>query len=316
MNDLRVVVATDGSLASDIARTVLSRLPLPKGTTFTVAMVSHAPIEVGVGLGPASDSLQEASLDDRFRFHREVSRRTVERVAEGLRNEGFEAESLVLEGDTASELLELISDQRARLTVVGCGINSNFAALFLGSVSRKLVLYSEASVLVGRAFSGGREEESCKVLSSKPKLDLLVPVDGSTGADIAVQSLERLKSPLFGNIYVLSVDPRLYMSSLEPALILTPDDSTMITTEAIAHSAAARIANAADHVVPLIATGRPSVEIERVAREKSVDLVVMGANRHGAFERFLLGSCAYESATSAPCSVLILRDVLPLEGQD
>lgn len=61
----------------------------------------------------------------------------------------------------------------------------------------------------------------------------------------------------------------LYMSSLEPTLILAPDDSTLVTTDTIAHSAAARIGNAAARVVPLIATGRPSVEIERRSQGKS-----------------------------------------------
>ena len=45
----------------------------------------------------------------------------------------------------------------------------------------------------------------------------------------------------------------------------------------------------------------------KFAVEAGADLVVLGAKRHGALERFLIGSVSFEVAGTAPCSVWIVR---------
>nr|HMS55350.1 universal stress protein [Fimbriimonadaceae bacterium] len=64
---------------------------------------------------------------------------------------------------------------------------------------------------------------------------------------------------------------------------------------------------AANRIVAERKSGRPAESIVEEADRINCDLVVIGASKHGFLERMILGSVAYEVATNAPCSVLIVR---------
>jgi universal stress protein A len=56
------------------------------------------------------------------------------------------------------------------------------------------------------------------------------------------------------------------------------------------------------------ATGKPFVEIIRVAREESADLIVVGTHGRTALAQILLGSTAELVVRKAPCPVLTVRE--------
>ena len=53
--------------------------------------------------------------------------------------------------------------------------------------------------------------------------------------------------------------------------------------------------------------GTPFVEVVRYAREKEIDLIVMGTHGRGAIAHMLLGSVAERVVRKAPCPVLTVR---------
>jgi len=57
----------------------------------------------------------------------------------------------------------------------------------------------------------------------------------------------------------------------------------------------------------VLLTGSPFVEIVRYAREKDVDLIVMGTHGRGPIAHMLLGSVAEKVVRKAPCPVLTVR---------
>ncbi len=57
-----------------------------------------------------------------------------------------------------------------------------------------------------------------------------------------------------------------------------------------------------------IISGRPFLEIIRVAKEKKCDLIVIGTHGRGALSQVLLGSVAEKVVRKAPCPVLSVRD--------
>lgn len=57
--------------------------------------------------------------------------------------------------------------------------------------------------------------------------------------------------------------------------------------------------------------GNPPAEICRIARERSVDLIVMGTHGRTGLAHMLIGSVAERVVRHAPCSVLIVRPVPP-----
>lgn len=57
-----------------------------------------------------------------------------------------------------------------------------------------------------------------------------------------------------------------------------------------------------------VVSGRPFLEIIRVAKEKKSDLIVIGTHGRGALQQVLLGSVAEKVVRKAPCPVLSVRD--------
>jgi nucleotide-binding universal stress UspA family protein len=56
-----------------------------------------------------------------------------------------------------------------------------------------------------------------------------------------------------------------------------------------------------------VAVGKPAEEILRVAREKKVELIVMGTHGRTGLRHLLLGSVAEEVTRQAPCPVFTVR---------
>ena len=57
-----------------------------------------------------------------------------------------------------------------------------------------------------------------------------------------------------------------------------------------------------------IVTGRPFMEIIRIAKERTVDLIVIGTHGRGALSQMLLGSVADKVVHKSPCPVLSVRE--------
>ena len=57
-----------------------------------------------------------------------------------------------------------------------------------------------------------------------------------------------------------------------------------------------------------IVTGRPFMEIIRIAKERAVDLIVIGTHGRGALSQMLLGSVADKVVHKSPCPVLSVRE--------
>jgi nucleotide-binding universal stress UspA family protein len=54
--------------------------------------------------------------------------------------------------------------------------------------------------------------------------------------------------------------------------------------------------------------GAPFYEIIRFAREKEIDLIIMGTHGHSGLAHVLMGSVAEKVVRKAPCPVLTVRD--------
>ena len=53
--------------------------------------------------------------------------------------------------------------------------------------------------------------------------------------------------------------------------------------------------------------GMPYIEIEKLAREKNVDLIIIGQISHSGPRHMLIGSVAQRVIENAPCPVLIVK---------
>ena len=69
-----------------------------------------------------------------------------------------------------------------------------------------------------------------------------------------------------------------------------------------------------------IAEGKPYVEIVKYARDRGIDLIVMGTHGRGGMSHLLLGSVADKVVRTAPCPVMTVRaegaSASPVPGLD
>lgn len=297
---MQVLLAADGSIESDIASSMLEKLPLPKSTDIVVATV----------IEPTGIEALEAEvfLANTAQIRRRIARQMIDRIAGEWNDRGVPAQGLLLEGDASTELLALAQGLPNRETLFVCGSGAPSFSKMIGSVSRKLILYSGASVLVGRPFQQNAHQGSVSRIRAKESLDVLIAVDDQEGSKVVLDCLESMPNSVFENLYAVSIEPFPHIpadSDLSIYLPVTKDD--LKCADRMAATAAKRLARCAQAASGISGIGRPSQEIARIAAEKDVDLVVVGASRHSPLSSFVVGSCSYELSNFAPCPVLILR---------
>lgn len=151
----RILLTTDGSGSSLSAARYLGKFPLPRPVEVHLLHVLP-PIEIPYMMEPQLGAWQavysmyptreqEAALRERDKKFGEA---LLKRTSSLLRRNGLDATPALVRGDAASEIIDYTKSNQIDLIVTGSRGLSNFKGLWLGSVSRKLVHYSDCSVLV------------------------------------------------------------------------------------------------------------------------------------------------------------------------
>jgi nucleotide-binding universal stress UspA family protein len=265
----------------------------------------HVPIVAIQSYGAAALAEEIANIHDQGSRH---ARETAERTAARLKSRGFAAEAVVLDGEPGSALLEFSEREHVDIIALGSRGQGAIQSLLLGSVARKLVSHANCSVLVGRCYSENGPEESVRRLEGLDRMAAIVAVDGSDGATAGMDVVMRSGQGAFAKVVAVCAEPlNVVPAGVDPTAFSEFYQYDRERVEATAKSAAERLAPAAEQVSWRTNLGRPADVINELAASERADLIVLGATRHGAVERFLIGSVSYEVATTAPCSVFIVR---------
>lgn len=152
----RVLLLTDGSANSQRALEYLGQFPFPEGLEVTVVHVlPPPPLPVAATFGGAERmvyeplAVTEAVAAERAR-EEEEGQTLLDHAVQVLAGFGIKAASVLKRGDAATEIIEYAKSAKMDLIVTGSRGLSQVKAWLLGSVSRKLVHYSDCSVLVVR----------------------------------------------------------------------------------------------------------------------------------------------------------------------
>ncbi|NQV32235.1 MAG: universal stress protein [Phycisphaeraceae bacterium] len=70
---------------------------------------------------------------------------------------------------------------------------------------------------------------------------------------------------------------------------------------------AQHVSQAGNSVLTVVVEGKPFEQVIRYARDKHIDLIVMGTHGHSALASMLLGSVTEKVIHKAPCAVLTIR---------
>jgi nucleotide-binding universal stress UspA family protein len=206
--------------------------------------------------------------------------------------------------DVVREILEQAAAFKADLIVIGSHGRSGFERFLLGSVTEKVIRLARCPVMVVPARAPDADP-----LAPVRFNHVLCAVDGSPSAARALAFGAHLAEEQHGRITVLHV------VELPPELQEVPA-SGVITFDGLRAAARAEWGRRLTAMIPasrpvpfdtVVVEGRVHREIVRLARDWSVDLIVMGAEGRSAAERWPLGSNAQHVVRAASCPVLTLR---------
>jgi nucleotide-binding universal stress UspA family protein len=153
----RILIATDGSESSLAAVNFFETLPKKKEAVIDVIHVLPPPpipmsvvepMFVDLAISQPWEITEEES--ERRKKEEEIGEELLLRIKGSLKSVGYESTPILKRGDAASEIIEYVKSNDVDLIVTGSRGFGNIRSWLMGSVSRKLVHYSDCSVLVVR----------------------------------------------------------------------------------------------------------------------------------------------------------------------
>ena len=150
----RILLVTDGSLYSQRAIRYLGKFPLPEKVDVHLMHVLP-PLTTPVIMEPyfggrdAFVPLHSPEEETKIKAQQEkAGEALLDRAHNLLLKNGIESTPVLARGDAATEIMEYVDQENVDLIVAGSRGLSSFQGWLMGSVSRKLVHYSNCSVLI------------------------------------------------------------------------------------------------------------------------------------------------------------------------
>lgn len=135
---------------------------------------------------------------------------------------------------------------------------------------------------------------------------ILVGYDGSEPAKDALRSVARMAERLGASVTVAIVKQMPTMIALTTTATIDVIRSLDDWADAMRAEVAPLMAPVA-HWDVVVREGHAPAELEAVAREKSVDLVVVGSRGHSPMYNAFIGSVANHLVNHSPVPVLVIR---------
>ena len=148
----RILLVVDGSPVSRQAARYLVKFPLPDKVDVRIMHVLP-PAQQPLGMEPHLDGWRYQQIIDEadaalLERQEKKGKALLDRTRKLLQQKGIEAEPILGRGDAATEIIDYAKANKVDLIVAGSRGLSQFRGWWMGSVSRKLVHYSNCSILI------------------------------------------------------------------------------------------------------------------------------------------------------------------------
>ncbi|MBV0900855.1 universal stress protein [Haloarcula salina] len=221
----------------------------------------------------------------------------VDEHADAVSADGIDVTPAVREGVVHEEILDYADESGVDLVVMGTHGRTGVRRYLLGSVTEKVVRLSDVPVLSVKA-----DAEAGEVSFD----DILLPTDGSSGAEAAIEPTAALASTTDATVHVLSaVDTRSLGIDVGSSVII--DELESVADDAVATASDRLYEDGVDAVKTAVAHGIPYQVILQAIDDNDVDLVVIGTHGRTGIDRYLLGSVTEKIVRTAPVPVLTVR---------
>jgi nucleotide-binding universal stress UspA family protein len=150
----RILFVTDGSVTSQYAARYLAKFPLPEKADVQVMHVVPPPqplLTMEPHLGGWQSIYVLPPDDENSALQKQQERKgqaLLTRTCALLQRHGISSTPIMRQGDAATEIMDYVKVNKVDLIVAGSRGLGQFRSLWMGSVSRKLVHYSDCSVLI------------------------------------------------------------------------------------------------------------------------------------------------------------------------
>jgi len=150
----RILFVTDGSVTSQYAARYLAKFPLPEKADVQVMHVVPPPqplLTMEPHLGGWQSIYVLPPDDENSALQKQQERKgqaLLKRTCALLQRHGVSSTPILRQGDAATEIMDYVKGNKVDLIVAGSRGLGQFRSLWMGSVSRKLVHYSDCSVLI------------------------------------------------------------------------------------------------------------------------------------------------------------------------
>ncbi len=151
----KVLLATDGSPSSLSAARYLGKFPLPEKVAVHILHIlppAQIPVlmEPGLGTWHTVYAVYPTQEEEDIKKEREtkLGETYLARTCSVLKRYGITPTCKLLRGDAATEIMDYVRSKQIDLIVTGSRGFGNLKSIWVGSVSRKLVHYSDCSVLI------------------------------------------------------------------------------------------------------------------------------------------------------------------------
>ena len=285
-----IVVPLDGSAESNVALPLARAMAQSTGGAIWLLRVA-----------PTSAF---TFTEDHTRTHEAAQ--SIERIAEELASGGIEVHPVTREGYATEEILHLSGETAADAIVMRTHGRAGLERAVFGSVAEEVLKMTAVPLALVRP--GGRRVSHIH--------KLLVPVDGSPGGSVALQTAVDIAKTTAASISVVQVVvpvPTLaYMAPYDysGAAFYDPgwDHDALVAARTYVDAIAARLrglglsAHAEARFAPDIAGA-----IVDAAEQANTDLIVMSTHALTGPARAVLGSVANAVMRTSPCPVVLVK---------
>ncbi len=242
---------------------------------------------------PYSGDLRPMGVTDIGALLREPCEVALSKASAMAEAEGVQIRPVCVMGEPYEAIVELAEDEGRDLIIMGVRGASFAERLFVGSTTARVIGLSSQDVLVvpDKAAIGWER--------------ILLATDGSEYSRKATRRAIELVQCSGGSLKVLSVleiSPHIY--AVAPEIAEEKIKLPKQYVEEVKQEAAARGIIAEDFVREAESAYEVIIDL---AREKDIDLIVMGSHGRTGLKRLLMGSVTERVIAHAPCPVLVVK---------
>ena len=202
------------------------------------------------------------------------------------------AEAVLVDGEPRQRIVETAIERNADLIVMGTHGRRGLSHVFLGSVAERIVRTSPVPVLTtGPA-------ELAKGGGIAAFRHILVPTDFGEPAERALETASAFAAKFDAKLTIV------HTSALAASAAYWPADEIRRNAETDLARALAKMRERLPRAESVLVHGDARELILEVARERNVDLIVMGTHGRRGLSRAFLGSVAERVVRTSPIPVL------------